>query len=171
MQILSRNIVFGVAVSMSWFVSTDAIAVNVIDVVLIKGAIVEAPPCIISNGNIIDVNFGDRIGVNTVDGSNYRLRLNYQVRCDMAQPSGASLTLMLIGKPALFDVDDASILTNKDGLAIKVYQGSQPMTLGKRFKVEMNKLPVLEAVPIKDSNVTLTAGTFDVGATLLAEYY
>ena len=45
------------------------------------------------------------------------------------------------------------------------------MTLGKRFKVEMSKLPVLEAVPIKDSNVTLTAGTFDVGATLLAEYY
>lgn len=172
MQMLSRNMLLAAAISMPCLLATDAAAVEVSDFIAITGAIVDAPLCIINNGNMIDINFGDRIGVNTIDGTNYRSRLNYQVRCDMPQPGGTSLTLMLTtANPAAFDADDASILTNKEGLAIKVYQDNQPMTLGKRFKIAMTRLPLLEAVPIKDSNATLTAGAFNAGATLLAEYY
>lgn len=135
-----------------------------------KGRLVSLPPCSISNDALIDVDFGDSIGVNTVDGANYKKKINYSVTCTQSAPVGSSLILMLKGNPANYDSEKASINTNKNGLGIKFYLGGQAFKLDTKVKINVNSLPTLEAVPIKNPSVDLTQGFFESTGTLLAEY-
>ena len=44
------------------------------------GTLVEPPLCTINNGNTLTIDFKD-VGVNKVDGINYRLPMNYTITC------------------------------------------------------------------------------------------
>lgn len=132
------------------------------------GTLIEPPPCTINDGNQVDVDFGDRVGINKVDGVNYRQRLNYQITCDSALGSSWALTLSLSGVAVGFD--NEAVLTDKTGLGIRIYQNDTPFTPNSSLKINLVNPPTLEAVPIKQPGATLTEGVFEAWATLRADY-
>lgn len=133
-----------------------------------SGTLVTPPPCTINNGNRIDVDFGARLGINTVDGTNYRYPINYQVRCEKGSGSNWLMSLSLIGTAAGFDKD--ALQTNKTDLGIRVYQNDMPFTPGSQLAISLTNSPRLDAVPVKRPGATLTEGAFEAWATLLANY-
>lgn len=132
------------------------------------GTLIEPPPCTINDGNQVEVDFGDRVGINKVDGVNYRQQLNYQITCDKAVGGTWALKLSLSGSAAGFDND--ALLTDKTGLGIRVYQGDKPFTPNSSVKINLANPPRLDAVPIKQAGATLTEGVFEARATLRADY-
>lgn len=132
------------------------------------GTLIEPPPCTINDGNRVDVDFGERVGINKVDGVNYRQQLNYQITCDKAVGGSWALTLSLSGSAAGFDSD--ALQTDKTDLGIRVYQNDKPFTPNSTVKINLDSPPRLEAVPIKQAGVTLTEGAFEAWATLRADY-
>ncbi|MGF6191421.1 fimbrial protein [Serratia sp. 2723] len=132
------------------------------------GTLIEPPPCTINDGNQVDIDFGERVGINKVDGVNYRQPLNYQITCDKAVGGSWALTLSLSGSAAGFDSE--ALLTDKTDLGIRVYQNDKPFTPNSTLKINLDSLPRLEAVPIKQAGATLTEGVFEAWATLRADY-
>lgn len=133
-----------------------------------RGTLITPPPCTIDDGNRIDVNFGERVGITKVDGVNYRQLVNYQIRCEQGASGTWALTLTLGGGVAGFDKQ--ALLTNRDNLGIRVYQNDQPFTPGSTLKIDLANPPRLEAVPVQKAGATLRAETFEAWATLKADY-
>ncbi|RBQ33676.1 fimbrial protein [Rahnella variigena] len=132
------------------------------------GTLIEPPPCTINDGNNVEVDFGERVGINKVDGEHYRQQLNYQITCTQVVSGNWTLMLSLNGNAA--DFDDEALSTNKAGLGIRVYQGDTPLTPNRRVKISLANQPRLEAVPIKQVGATLSEGAFETWATLRADY-
>ncbi|OKB68823.1 pilus assembly protein [Serratia marcescens] len=135
---------------------------------LFHGTLIEPPPCTINDGSRVDVDFGERVGINKVDGVNYRQVLNYQISCESADSGNWALTLSLSGVAAGFDKD--AVLTSKSNLGIRVYQNDRPFTPGSTVAIDLHNPPRLEAVPVKSTGATLTEGAFEAWATLRADY-
>ncbi|HID9655685.1 TPA: fimbrial protein [Serratia marcescens] len=131
------------------------------------GTLNAPPPCTIDDDQLIDVDFGERVGVNKVDGQNYIKTVNYRITCEPGSTSGFTLGLKIIGTP--IDFDSAALQTNIPGLGIRLLQNGQPLQLNQRLKIE-GKAPELQAVPVKKPGVELKAGAFTVTATMLADY-
>ena len=132
-----------------------------------RGTLIEPPPCTINDDGIIDVNFGDRVGINKVDGANYRQSIGYRIRCEPGIGKWDML-LSLTGNAATFD--EAAVQTNRRYLGIRIYQNAQPFKVGSALPIDPAKPPVLEAVPVGKSGETLTEGAFEATATLRADY-
>nr|WP_255252532.1 fimbrial protein [Enterobacter sp. CC120223-11] len=135
------------------------------------GTLIEPPPCVINNDNRVEVDFGDRVGINKVDGSNYRTPLNYQITCKSANRGTTGkwvLNLSLTGSPASFD--NEALVTDKDNLGVRIYRGNVPFSPNSTVAIDLNSPPILEAVPIKNIGSTLTEGAFEAWATLRADY-
>lgn len=133
-----------------------------------RGTLIEPPPCTINDGNRIDVDFGERVGINKVNGVNYRQLMNYQITCDTSTPGNWALTLSLNGRVAGFDAE--ALVTNKENLGIRIYQNDVPFTPNSRLDIDLANPPRLEAVPVKNVGSTLTEGAFEAWATLQADY-
>lgn len=133
-----------------------------------RGMLIIPPPCTINDDNRIDVDFGERVGINKVDGVNYRQRLNYQITCEGAGSGNWALTLNLSGVATGFDRE--ALLTDRENLGIRVYQNDQPFTPNSTLKIDLANPPRLEAVPVKNAGTTLAEGTFEAWATLRADY-
>lgn len=133
-----------------------------------RGTLIEAPPCTINDGNQVDVDFGERVGVNKVDGVNYRQMLNYQITCEEGGSGTWALTLNLSGTATGFD--GQALQTNKENLGIRIYQNDQPFTPESSLAIDLANPPRLEAVPVKNAGSTLAEGAFEAWATLQAVY-
>lgn len=131
------------------------------------GTLIAPPPCRINDGEQIDVDFGERVGINRVDGENYRRSLNYQITCEEVG-SGWALNMSLSGTAAVFDRE--ALQTNKADLGIRIYQNGVPLTPNSIVKIDPVNPPDLEAVPVKKVGKTLTEGVFEAWATLQADY-
>lgn len=132
-----------------------------------SGSLITPPDCTINDGQQIDVNFGDHVGVSKVDGVNYLQTVNYQLRCE-PNSGGATLGLTLTGPQAAFDT--AALQTSRPGLGVRLTLDGQPFRLATRVPVDASAPPVLRAVPVRDPDVMLTEGAFEVLATLRADY-
>ncbi|WP_077038912.1 fimbrial protein [Serratia sp. S119] len=150
-----------------WGGSGVALADGDVDMTF-RGTLIEPPPCTINDGERVDVDFGERVGINKVDGVNYRQIMNYQITCDNAGSGSWALTLSLTGAAAGFD--EQALQTNKTDLGIRVYQNDKPFTPGSTLAIDINNPPRLEAVPVKREGATLTEGAFESWATLRADY-
>ncbi|MBC3946743.1 fimbrial protein [Erwinia persicina] len=133
------------------------------------GTLIDPPPCTIKNSkdDAIDVDFGDRVGINKVNGENYLQSMNYQITCE----SGANdkgISLEIVGTPA--DYDRAAVVTDITDLAIQIKQNGVPFTLNKPLPISILSKPRLEAVPVKRQGAKLTAGPFEATATLKVVY-
>ncbi|WP_434527074.1 fimbrial protein [Photorhabdus asymbiotica] len=131
------------------------------------GTLLEPPPCVINDGNMIDVYFGHNVGIHKVDGVNYTRLVNYQLVC-VPNTSGWNLGLTVIGPQTSFD--DAALKTNIANLGIRLTLDGKAFTLNKRISVTSERQPVIQAVPVKKPGSRLPEGAFEVTATLLAEY-
>lgn len=123
--------------------------------------------CIISNDKLIEIHFGE-VGINKIDGNNYKQPLPYTVSCDDPQNATQTLMLSLQGNQSTFDT--AGLETTVRGLAIRIYKEGMPMDLNKPVVITYNALPRLDVAPEKDGTTDLTAQGFTATATLLAEY-
>ncbi|TQI82263.1 type 1 fimbria pilin [Serratia fonticola] len=149
---------------------TTHFAAQAIGEMTLRGTLIEPPPCIINDGGQIDVPFGDKIGVNKLDGVNYRQKINYQVTCGTNSISTWALTLTLIGKAATFD--EHALPSDQENLGVRVlYQGDKVFTPGSTLKIAQgSSQPLLQAVPVKKAGAILKEGAFEAWATLKADY-
>lgn len=132
------------------------------------GTLIEPPPCTINDGNRVDVDFGNRVGISRVDGINFRQVMNYQITCENNNSGNWALKLSLIGN--VTDFDSEALSTSKENLGIRVYQNDVPFTPGSVLNIGLTNPPQLEAVPVKKQGTTLTEGAFEAWATLRADY-
>lgn len=124
-------------------------------------------PCHINNDRDLSIHF-DNVGIHKVDGQRYKQTIGYQLVCDDIDPSWR-LTMIVKGSAASFDA--SALSTNATGLGIQIRQNGQPFEINKALDITYQNPPTLEAVPVKDPNVSeLSEGAFSATATLLAEY-
>lgn len=128
-----------------------------------------APPCTISNGQTIEVSFGNNLGVNKIDGSNYKQPVKYTVNCAAGYTVNNLAIVIDTVAPASFD--SAAVKTDKNGLGIRILVDGSTVTFPKRVAVsDPASLPVIEAVPVQDQAVSLTEGAFEATMTLRTDY-
>ncbi|EPD6687171.1 fimbrial protein [Cronobacter turicensis] len=128
-----------------------------------------APPCKISNGQTIEVSFGNDLGVNKIDGNNYKQPVAYTVDCEAGYTSSGLAIVVDATNPATFD--SAAVMTDKTGLGIRILVDNQPVTFSQRVAVtNPASPPKIEAVPVQDQSITLTEGAFEATMTLRADY-
>lgn len=135
--------------------------------VMFRGTLIEPPPCSISDDERIDVDFGQRVGINKIDGANFKQLVNYRISCE-AGINTWEMSLTLGGLPTTYD--DAAVQTDKDGLGIRLLLDGKPFTLNEPVNVDPKAQPILEAVPVQRPGSTLTEGAFEATATLQADY-
>lgn len=140
---------------------------HAVDNMLFRGTLIEPPPCKINEGGMVDVDFGDKVGVNKVDGVNYLKALDYRVTCEEGA-SGMDVVLTLSGQPTFYD--GAAIQTDMADLGIRILQNGQPFTLDTPVVIDPKAPPMLQAVPVKAPGASLKEGAFTATATLKAEY-
>ncbi|WP_426766912.1 fimbrial protein [Erwinia aphidicola] len=140
--------------------------------VSLTGTLLMTPSCKVTSADNrrIEVSFGDSVGISRVDGVQYRQPLNYHISCDNSKPAKTGLVLTLKGDIASFDTSKAALQTSVKGLGIRILQNGSPMVINQPIKVTPTALPALEAVLVKQSDVTLQEGPFDAVATLMADY-
>lgn len=128
-----------------------------------------APPCKISNGETIEVAFGTNLGVNKIDGNNYKQPVNYSVDCDAGYSANNLAIVVDTSTPAVFDA--SAVMTNKTGLGIRILVDGVAATFAERVALaNPASPPKIEAVPVQDPAVTLTEGAFEATMTLRADY-
>lgn len=146
---------------------TAAWAVNGEADMVFHGTLISPPPCVINDNQQVDVNFGDQVGVNKVDGVNYRIPVNYQITCE-GEGSGFALSLRLSGTAAVFDT--LALQSDQPDLGIRLYQNDKPFTPNSTLNIDLGTPPRLEAVPVKRDGAMLQEGAFEALATLQASY-
>ena len=132
-----------------------------------RGTLNEPPACTINNGQTIDVDFGERIGVNKVDGKNYLRDVNYEIQCEKG---GNSLELGLQVTATAANYDGSVIQTNLADVGIQLLLDGKPLPLNQRTRVDAAAVPVLQAVPVKRPGAELKVSAFCATATLTADY-
>jgi len=141
--------------------------------VSLHGTLIEAPPCVINDNNIIYVDFGNEVMTTRVDGSNYIEKLDFTVDCSEGMSTGKTLVVGIVGNGASFD---SNVLeTNIPDLGIKFYlEKIIPYDINK-FNLHLNNNNPTSAgdfyaVPVKRSGSTLPSGDFSATASLVIKY-
>lgn len=137
--------------------------------VTIKVTVLAKPSCKLNNNNPINVDFGDDVMTNKIDGSNYTESLVYSLDCETG--ASGSMTLSINGNSSSFD--PSALNTSVAGLAIRLKNDATTLALNTgsvTFTYPTSALPSLFAVPIKQSGASLSAGAFTASATMTLDY-
>ncbi|HGM5255352.1 TPA: fimbrial protein [Serratia marcescens] len=132
-----------------------------------SGTLNEPPSCVINNGQRIEVDFGQRVGIGKVDGRNYLQTVNYRIECEPGG-NGQALGLTMVATASGFD--NAAVPTNVPDLAVRLLLAGNAFVLNKRVAIDAANPPTLQAVPIKRPGAGLTPQAFSAQATLRADY-
>lgn len=133
----------------------------------LKGVLIVPPDCTINNNELIEVPFGDNLGVNKIDGVNYTQPVDYHLECEKNSHDW-TLQLNVSGAPS--DLNSAALATNLADLAIYLALDGTPLTLNEWYPISADAPPKMTAVPIKRAGSTLPAEAFEATATLQVEY-
>lgn len=131
----------------------------------VKVTVVAPPPCIINDNKNIAVEFGDVV-TSQVDGRNYLREVNYTMSCSVNASN--ALKLQVTGIGATFD--DTVLWTTRNGLGVKLLQGSTKLPINTWLNFTYPTPPVLSAVLVKQPGATLTGGEFGAGAIMKVDY-
>ncbi|CFQ54536.1 fimbrial protein [Yersinia aleksiciae] len=146
--------------------SSSAWALNKVAAVNITVSIFAAPPCVINSNSTINVDFGDDLLTSRIDGVNYMKPISYNLDCTTA----ASNTLKMSIKGDGAALDASYLQTSNNGLGIKLMRSGQALPLNSTFNFTYPTIPVLQAVPIKQTSAALATGLFTASATMVVEY-
>ncbi|NIF33011.1 fimbrial protein [Enterobacter sp. Cy-643] len=136
----------------------------------IVGTVIAPPPCRLNNNEVINVDFGNSIGVKKVASGQYRQEIVLDLTCD-AYNDAWQLTLKVTGLAVDFDSDNATLQTaEKSDLGIKLYADGKAFPLLTAININGTVLPKVEAVLVQREGVELTEGPFTAKAILKAEY-
>ncbi len=131
----------------------------------ITGYVIAPPPCVINNGQMVEVDFGEVMSTR-IDGANYKRPINYKVECKK-MPTNA-MKISVVGGDAGFDSN--ALKTNITGLGVRILYQNKLLRLGQTVNFTYPNIPVLEAIPVRDYSATLSGGDFSAIATLRIEY-
>uniref|UniRef100_UPI0035C6FC98 fimbrial protein n=1 Tax=Serratia quinivorans TaxID=137545 RepID=UPI0035C6FC98 len=129
------------------------------------------PACSVDNGagGDIQVDFGDDININRLNGNSYRRAVTYRVTCGT---DGQNWPLRLRFEGLSNAWDSQSLVTSDPNLGIRLLLNGNAVNFGADYPVpDSNNLPVLSAAPVSNSADTPQEGAFTATASLLAEYY
>lgn len=133
----------------------------------ITATVVAPPPCVINDGRTIDIDFG-KVGIKRIDGNRYMQRIDYSIKCEFLDNS-RQLKMKIMGGAAAFD---GSVLTSSvNGLGIKLLANGKAFAINTPLNIDYANPPTLDAVPVKNSAITLAEGDFTSGATMLVDYF
>lgn len=133
--------------------------------ITVKVTVLAPPPCTINNDRPIEVIFGD-VMTTSVDGNNYRMPVNYTLLCTGGSHNAMKLQIQGNGAP----FNNTLLQTDKTGLAIELQQEGSKLAVNNWVNFTYPNKPVLWAVPVKQSGVTLTGGEFSASATMKVDY-
>ncbi|MEX6159531.1 fimbrial protein [Providencia manganoxydans] len=134
----------------------------------ITGTVIAPPPCIINDGNLIEVNFGEVMS-SRIDGTAYKKDVLYTVQCNKMPASAKNAMKMSVqGNKASFD--SQSLSTNIDGLGIAIHYNNSKLPVGRTINFIYPNAPQFAVVPVRDLTANLKGGYFESIATLLIEY-
>lgn len=156
--------------------SQFASASNVANVAM-TGRLLDFPPCEVysdaGKGAPVLIGF-DEVAIQRIDGQSFRKDWLLKVSCDASLGSNVPVNIEYRGATSGFD--QQALQTDKDGLAIRLYQVSngQIVQLNTPYTFTVSSIGErqisLYAVPVKNPQVTLTAGRFTASATLALNY-
>lgn len=133
-----------------------------------RGSLIEPPACVINNDQIINVDFGQQLGVHSINGQNYRQTVSYQLHCE-ADAQSRGLVLRVSGTATGFD--NAAVQTDRVDLGVRLLLNGNPLPLNTAVNISPQQPPLLEAVPVqRSSSLTLSEGSFAATATLQVDY-
>jgi len=150
---------------LSWI--TGAQATTVVNV---EGTLLP-PACQVDNGTggDIEVDFGDDININRLNGNSYRKAVTYRVSCGS---DGQNWPLRLRFEGVANAWDSQSLATSDANLGIRLLLNGVAVNFGTDYPIpDSNSLPVLSTVPVGNSADAPQEGAFTATASLLAEYY
>lgn len=135
--------------------------------VTVRVTIMAAPPCVINNNNIIEVNFGNDVQTTRVDGNSYKkMPVIYSINCSGG--SSNAVKMRIDGNGAGFD--NEVLGTNQTDFGIALLNNGSRYPIKSWLNFSAPSPPRLEAVPAKRAGVTLKGGLFSAGATMKVEY-
>lgn len=132
--------------------------------VTFAGGLVESLPCLVNDGRLIEVDFGNSLVIRNLDGVRYREPVQYQLVCRGL----GTVKLSVQGNPVSFD--NAAVQTDKTGLGIRLELAGKAFVLNTPVVVDPVNPPTLTAVPVANPAQKPGPGAFTARATLLAEY-
>lgn len=115
--------------------------------------------CTVNGNSRQTVDFGDAVGIHKIDGKQYLEPVPFVVDCQ--NYSGGELpamTLTLEGASTSFD--GSAIATDVPGLGIQINMNGKAQSLNEAVKFDVNNVPELTAVPVKQPGVELVAKPF-----------
>jgi type 1 fimbria pilin len=127
---------------------------------------VETSPCVINNGEMINVNFGDNLLTTLIDGNEYKKAITYSLDC--AQRTNNALKLKISGTASTFN--NSALQTNKENIGIKLFSNGQTLPVNQWINFDGNVAPQLSAAPIKLTENPLKGGAFAASATMMIDY-
>ena len=131
----------------------------------ITGNVIAPPPCLINDGKMIEVNFGEVMSTR-IDGTNYKQPVHYTATCQK-MPTNA-MKVYITGSATGFDSN--ALQTDITGLGVRILYQGQLLDLGKAINFTYPNLPDLEAIPVRDQSATLSGGDFVASGTLHVDY-
>lgn len=136
--------------------------------ITVNVTVVAPPPCVINDGQAIEVDFGNDVITTRVDGNNYRRPIPYTVEC--SDNTSNAMTLEIQGVEAGFGSN--VLRTNKPDLGIALFSGNtyEPLELSTPIQFTYPAIPVLTAAPIKRTGSKLTAGAFSAAASIKVDF-
>ncbi|CAI0968354.1 putative minor fimbrial subunit StfF [Serratia quinivorans] len=155
------------AMSFALMLNTGAQASAVVNV---QGTLLP-PACQVDDGanGDIQVDFGDDININRLNGNSYRKAVTYRVSCGT---DGQNWPLRLRFEGAANAWDSQSLATSDPNLGIRLLLNGTAVNFGADYPVpDSSNLPVLIAAPVGNSADAPQEGAFTATASLLAEYY
>lgn len=152
------------------FFTPLALPVHAFDVqAQFHGTLIEPPSCEVNGAKPIDVDFGTQVVTTEVDGVNYIKPVSFTLSCKNNPKN--TMRMQFSGTAPSWDTK--VLTTNNTNLGIKLLQGSgsgTQLSLNTWLNFTYPTPPVLQAVPVKRSGSTLTAGAFNGTATLKVEF-
>ena len=97
---------------------------------------------------------------------NYRKAIEYTLVCSSVASNG--MKIAITGTTAAFGT--GLIKTDKTGLGLQIYRGSDKVSNGVSMNFTYPDSPVLYAVPVAQDASTLTAGFFTGTASMVISY-
>ncbi|MBJ2078382.1 fimbrial protein [Serratia ureilytica] len=138
---------------------------SAVTTVTVKVTVIAAPACVVNDNKAIEVEFGD-VMTTQVDGTNYRMPVNYTLDCD-AEANNA-MKLQVQGTGAGFDAE--VLQTTVPELGIRLQNGTTTLPVNTWVNFTYPTKPELFAVPVKATGATLSAGEFTAASTMRVDY-
>lgn len=161
----------GIFLLSGWLMGNLAVAGQSKQVSLSLRVLVDGPPpCSVKGRN---VQFGD-VYISKINGTNYRTTQPlYTLNCSSRASGVDDLRMQLKGTTTVIN-GETVIATEIPGLGIRIENGADNSLFrvgeGNWSDFNVNQLPNLKAVPVKQSGAQLTPAEFNASMTMVVDY-